>query len=866
MLEHNKIVYDEVIERLKTSSRVCIVQATGTGKGVIASYLIEDYVNVLVIAPTNAILENYRMNLGVNSENVIFYTYQGISMLLNNQIEELGEKVSLIILDEFHRIGAETWGRKVEMLCDRAEAKGCKTLGLSATPVRYLDNERDMSEEFFNGNVVNGLNIVDAVVSGVLPTFKYVVSYYGYEKDLFEKIEKNKEKLTMDIKGIVSNLENNYSIGKIIQKETKELSNNQKWIVFFSKIEELEEFKDKIYSWFNGKVNIFILHSNSNYSGNMKVLKEFNNSDKDINVLLSVNMLNEGVHIKDIDGIIMLRKTISPIVYLQQLGRALQIGGKSPIIFDFIGNLKRLGKYKDFRLNIIENINSKLKISEQEVVRERKIIIESYCEEVYNVLEKIYNSIGIYREWSTWELDILKKYYQIGGSKSCINKGIKNRTIGSIQNKAKELGLTYINSWSESDLEKLRKYYPIGAVKVCQENGLNNHSARSIYHMAFRLGITNREKWSSEEYDILRKYYSVGGINLCLEKGLNRTIPAISQMAKSIGLKSPFYNEDAKIWSNEELDILLKYYPIGGYKLCQEKGIIEEPKKIMQKAQTLGIKVEEDKKGLYRDDRWTEEEICILKEYYPIGGYRLCQEKGLGHKSKASIYGEANVLGVKMFDNCKGTYGKDVWTDEEISILKEYYPICGYRLCQKKGLNKTWNSTKYMVKKLGIIVENEKLGRYRSTDWTKEDLDILVKYYPIGCYQLCQENGLGHKSKSSILGKAHRLGLVVNKENRKKGGINTWTDEEVTILRENYVKLGKSIVELLPNRTWNSINEKAYQIGLKTITHIYSWSEEEINILRENFLELGKNIIELLPNRTWNSIRTKALRLGIKVE
>lgn len=759
MLEHNKIVYEEVIERLKTSSRVCIVQATGTGKGVIASSLIEDYVKVLVVAPTNAILENYRMNLGVNSENVIFYTYQGISMLLNNQIEELGEKVSLIILDEFHRIGAETWGRKVEMLCDRAEAKGCKTIGLSATPVRYLDNERDMSEEFFKGNVVNGLNIVDAVVSGVLPTFKYVVSYYGYEKDLFKKLEERKEKVSNEIKQIVSNLENNYSIGKIIQKETNELSNNQKWIVFFSKIEELEEFKDKIYSWFNGKVNIFILHSQSNYSGNMKVLKEFNNSDKDINVLLSVNMLNEGVHIKDIDGVIMLRKTISPIVYLQQLGRALQIGGKNPIIFDFIGNLKRLGRYEDFRLNIIEEINSKLNTGERECKSEKKIIIESYCEEVYDVLEKIYNSIGIYKEWTleedsilkeyylcggselcqekgvnrtksaiqrragllrltnsdSWsiiELDILKKYYVLGGYNECVNKGLKNRSYSATIGMAIKLGLTNRGDWEDWELKILEKYYPLGASKVCQENGLQHRSERSIYHKAHRLGIVSKKSWKSDEYEILKKYYPIGGINLCLEKGLKRTIPSIYHMAKSIGLKSPFYNEDAKIWSNEELDILLKYYPIGGYKLCQEKGLIEESKKIMQKAKTLGIKVENDKKGLYREDRWSEEEIGILKEYYPIGGYRLCQEKGLGYKSKSSISSRAYALGIKMFEVNRCRYGKESWTDEEISILKRYYPIGGYRLCQ--------------------------------------------------------ENGLGHKSKSSIMGKARRLGLIVNKENRKK--------------------------------------------------------------------------------------------------
>ena len=34
-------------------------------------------------------------------------------------------------------------------------------------------------------------------------------------------------------------------------------------------------------------------------------------------------MLNEGLHVEDISGVIMLRPTDSRIIYLQQLGRAL---------------------------------------------------------------------------------------------------------------------------------------------------------------------------------------------------------------------------------------------------------------------------------------------------------------------------------------------------------------------------------------------------------------------------------------------------------------------------------------------------------------------------------------------------------------
>ena len=889
MLEHNKIVYEEVIERLKTSSRVCIVQATGTGKGVIASSLIEDYVKVLVVAPTNAILENYRMNLGVNSENVIFYTYQGISMLLNNQIEELGEKVSLIILDEFHRIGAETWGRKVEMLCDRAESKGCKTVGLSATPVRYLDNERDMSEEFFKGNVVNGLNIVDAVVSGVLPTFKYVVSYYGYEKDLFKKLEERKEKVSNEIKQIVSNLENNYSIGKIIQKETNELSNNQKWIVFFSKIEELEEFKDKIYSWFNGKVNIFILHSQSNYSGNMKVLKEFNNSDKDINVLLSVNMLNEGVHIKDIDGVIMMRKTISPIVYLQQLGRALQIGGKNPIIFDFIGNIKRIDKHDNFSLSVIEEINNKLNLdSDNNIVNEKKIIISGYCENISEILREIESALypekftefedniiikyypiggptlcienGLNRKshsikerayklgvhclrgidkWTEEEINILKEYYEVGGVKLCKENGLVNKEDWIITRIARSLGLNYLRkrSWTNEEDEIIKKYYPISGVQGCIDNGIKNRGKHGIYGRAKKLGVFfEKSIWEDWECEILKKYYPLGGSKLCINKGLNKSKSAISNKASAYNL---YFSNNS--YSEAEDNIIREYYPLGGSKLCIDKGLNRSEHSIAQRAHKLNI-VYTNVKSV---NHWSELEVEILRKYYPIGGVKLCKENGL-NRPDGSIRQSALRYGVS--ENRKNKLS--LWSDKEKEILKKYYHIGGVKLCQENGLSHR--------DKDSIRGAAERYGLYGSivNFWTDEEEEILKKYYPIGGVKLCQENGLNNRPEKSISAKAHRLGL--------KHITCLWTEEEINILKENYFELGENIVELLPNRSWVSIKGKAVHIGLRTKAYGNIWSEEEINLLRENFLELGKNIVELFPDRNWDSIRRKALSLGIK--
>ena len=51
-------------------------------------------------------------------------------------------------------------------------------------------------------------------------------------------------------------------------------------------------------------------------------------------------MLNEGLHIKDISGVLMLRTTQSNLIYLQQLGRLVDAENidKYLLVFDFVNN------------------------------------------------------------------------------------------------------------------------------------------------------------------------------------------------------------------------------------------------------------------------------------------------------------------------------------------------------------------------------------------------------------------------------------------------------------------------------------------------------------------------------------------------
>lgn len=59
-----------------------------------------------------------------------------------------------------------------------------------------------------------------------------------------------------------------------------------------------------------------------------------------LDYILSVEILNEGVDIVEVNQVIMLRSTQSPIVFIQQLGRGLRKanGKEYVVILDFIGN------------------------------------------------------------------------------------------------------------------------------------------------------------------------------------------------------------------------------------------------------------------------------------------------------------------------------------------------------------------------------------------------------------------------------------------------------------------------------------------------------------------------------------------------
>lgn len=107
----------------------------------------------------------------------------------------------------------------------------------------------------------------------------------------------------------------------------------------------MDEMKEQATDWFSKvdkKPHIYTAYYNE--ASTSKAFAEFKkDTGSHLKLLYCIDMLNEGIHVDDVDGVILLRPTVSPIIYLQQIGRALSAGSKNqPVIFDLVNNFDSL--------------------------------------------------------------------------------------------------------------------------------------------------------------------------------------------------------------------------------------------------------------------------------------------------------------------------------------------------------------------------------------------------------------------------------------------------------------------------------------------------------------------------------------------
>lgn len=345
---HNLKAFQEIDKLINSGiKKIAVPRATGSGKTYLMGALAEKYNDnkKLVLEPTRPLLDGVKEKFEeFGIANTDFMTYQKLIRLNEEDIAAMDYK--LIFLDECHHGTAPVWGQKINYLMETHSDS--IIFGTSATTVR--NDGVNVVESIFEGNAVCELSLSTAIARKVLPCPHYITAIYRLD-DEFEKLKKRiaastntkEEKLEFyeKMKIMKTHFEKSYGIPTILNKYIK--AKNGRYLVFCKNLKHLDTMRNIVIDWFRtaGIKNVHSYVVYSDYPDKEKDYKDFceDNSDS-CKVLFSINMLNEGLHIKNISGVLMLRTTQSNLIYLQQLGRLVDAENidKYLLVFDFVNN------------------------------------------------------------------------------------------------------------------------------------------------------------------------------------------------------------------------------------------------------------------------------------------------------------------------------------------------------------------------------------------------------------------------------------------------------------------------------------------------------------------------------------------------
>ena len=434
LFEHNQTAYDEAMELLSATGRACVIHPTGTGKSFIAFRWAEAHPEgrFLWVSPSEHItrtqLENVKRAAGYEPANIRFMTYERLMMMSPEAVEAL--RPTHIVLDEFHRGGAPRWRENVDRLL--AGNPRAQVLGLTATPVRYLDNQRDMARELFDNCVADQMTLGEAIARGILPAPKYVISLYSWAEELqrygarVERVGATARRRAEEyLERLRRALEKSEGLDKVFARHMK----RGRYIVFCANREHMDEMLAKSREWFagvDGEAHIYAVWAESpTAKADYEAFRR--DESEHLRLMYCIDMFNEGVHVEGLDGVVLFRPTISPIIYKQQIGRALSaMAGGTPVIFDVVNNFENLYSISTIEAEMREVVtyyrNSR---REEEIEAEGFEVIDEVreCRRLFAELEE---TLGL-----SWELMYAeaKAYYEEHGH---LNVPKAYRTAGNV--------------------------------------------------------------------------------------------------------------------------------------------------------------------------------------------------------------------------------------------------------------------------------------------------------------------------------------------------------------------------------------------------------------------------------------------------
>lgn len=332
--------------------KALLISATGTGKTYASAFAMRElgFQRVLFLVHRNQIAKQAknsfervfgsRLNTGLvsgagndYSADFVFATIQTLSKQEN--LEKFPrDYFDACIYDEAHHASANSYKKVMEYFNPKF------ILGMTATPDKKDDQiEGKNIYEIFDHNIAYEIRLQQAMEEDLLCPFHYfgitdlaVISDEGRSNE--EKLE-NFRYLTSDERvTYIMDQASYYSYS----------GTRVKGLIFCSRVDEARELSRK----FNERGLKTIALSGSDSEGiradaiDRLTMDIHSEEDDYLDYIMTVDIFSEGTDIVEVNQVIMLRPTQSPIVFIQQLGRGLR---KAPekeyvVILDFIGNYR----------------------------------------------------------------------------------------------------------------------------------------------------------------------------------------------------------------------------------------------------------------------------------------------------------------------------------------------------------------------------------------------------------------------------------------------------------------------------------------------------------------------------------------------
>lgn len=237
----------------------------------------------------------------------------------------------LTYADEAHHSSADSYKKIMDYFTPKL------WLGMTATPDKRDDNlEGRNIYEIFNHQIAYEIRLQNAMEENLLCPFHYfgitdleVIADAG--KSIEEKV-KHFRYLTSEER----------VLNVMKQAEFFGYSGERvKGLIFCSRIDEAKELSHK----FNDKGwRTRVLSGSDSEAVRAETIERLAGEEAQdaLDYIISVDIFSEGVDVPEINQIIMLRPTESPIVFIQQLGRGLRKAEDKEyvVVLDFIGNYR----------------------------------------------------------------------------------------------------------------------------------------------------------------------------------------------------------------------------------------------------------------------------------------------------------------------------------------------------------------------------------------------------------------------------------------------------------------------------------------------------------------------------------------------